>query len=513
MTLHRSRRRPAGRLAVVVGFCLAASATTLAAQSPPAPVPAEGEAAAKDVMTIRDAVAIALERNRDLAAARYALEEANGRVREAWGSVFPSVDLSTSYTRNLTVPSSFLPAIFIDPNAGPDELIPVRFGSDNLWSLSVQFNQPIFEAQAFIGVGAAGRYKNLQDEVVRGTAQGVATRARVAYHDVLLAKERVRLSEKTLDRIRRTLEETRAMQEAGLASEYDVLRLEVQLGNLEPELRRARNAHAEARRTLAVELGLEPTDTIEIAGSLLDIELEQVTDGESATDDPVRFAGLHNPTAMPVERIVEMAMDGRSDLRQLRLTRELRTAELRVAQVEYLPRVSLFGTYSINTQENGDLDFFGGAETPRAYGRQIGLRVTLPLFSGLKRPARVGQRRAAVQQVRVQHGRARAQAESEVRTFLERLDETRQRAEAQRRAVEQARRGYEIASVRFREGVGSRLEVTDAEVALRQSEFNYAQAVYEYLAARARLDRAVGMVPMVDTEAETRFDTPIRTTQ
>ena len=65
-------------------------------------------------------------------------------------------------------------------------------------------------------------------------------------------------------------------------------------------------------------------------------------------------------------------------------------------------------------------------------------------------------------------------------------------------AVDQAQRGYEIASAQYREGLGSQLELTDAEVALRQSEFNYAQAVFDYLVARAQLDQATGSVPMVD---------------
>jgi outer membrane protein TolC len=85
-----------------------------------------------------------------------------------------------------------------------------------------------------------------------------------------------------------------------------------------------------------------------------------------------------------------------------------------------------------------------------------------------------------------------------VRTLLDQVEEARARAQAQRRAVAQARRGFEIASVQYREGIGSQLEVTDAEVALRQSEFNYAEAVYDYLAARARLDEATGMVPLTE---------------
>jgi outer membrane protein len=67
--------------------------------------------------------------------------------------------------------------------------------------------------------------------------------------------------------------------------------------------------------------------------------------------------------------------------------------------------------------------------------------------------------------------------------------------------VEQADRGFEIARSEYSAGTGSQLQVTDAELALRQSEFNYAQAVYDYLTTLARLDAAVGVVPMVDGDA------------
>jgi outer membrane protein TolC len=75
------------------------------------------------------------------------------------------------------------------------------------------------------------------------------------------------------------------------------------------------------------------------------------------------------------------------------------------------------------------------------------------------------------------------------------LGEARERVASQGRAVEQARRGFEIASAEYRAGLGSQLQISDAELALRQSEFNYAQAVYDYLSARSNLDAARGTVP------------------
>ncbi|NIR30905.1 MAG: hypothetical protein GWN84_16635, partial [Gammaproteobacteria bacterium] len=97
------------------------------------------------------------------------------------------------YTRNLRVQEAFLPAVIFDPEASPDELIPVRFGADNAWTAQFYIRQPIFDAGAFVGVGTAGRFRALQEEVVRGQAQQTASRVRRAYYAALLAREDVRL--------------------------------------------------------------------------------------------------------------------------------------------------------------------------------------------------------------------------------------------------------------------------------------------------------------------------------
>jgi outer membrane protein len=449
-----------------------------------------GGSAQRAPLTLDRAVGLALDDSRDLRAARLELETARRQVREAWGSVFPTVNANATYTRNLTVPGTFMPRIFFDPDAGPDDLALVKFGSDNMWNFSLRAEQPLFRAAAFIGVGAAGRYEQLQRESVRGRSHALVTRVRVAFYDVLLAEEGVRLTESTVERIRRTLDETKRMERAGLSSSYDVLRLEVELANVEPALRRSRNASQAARRALALEIGLPELDGVEVEGTLTAMlgDSLPVVNGDDA--------------GVLLESAVQDALQQRSEIRQLRLLESLRHAEMRAEQSEYLPQVSLFGTYSIAAQQSGNPAFFGGPDVPRAYGRQIGVQVTMPLFSGMQRPARVAQRQLAIEQVRTQRALLEDQVEHQVRTFVDQVNEARQRAGGQRLAVQQAQRGYQIATVQYREGLSSALELTDAENALRQSEFNYAEAVYDYLVARARLDEATGSIATTLAEGD-----------
>jgi outer membrane protein TolC len=447
------------------------------------------------VLSIREAVRTALEQSRDIQDARLALEEAEGRVTEAWGNVYPRIDFSASYTRNIAPAVSFLPAEFF--GGEPGEFIKVQFGADNAWSSALVLDQPLFEAGIFIGVGAASRYQSLQEETLRGRAQSLVTRVRVAYYTLLLAQEELRLIQNSVSRVRESLTETQALNRAGLASEYDVLRLQVELANLEPNLRRAENAVAQARRGLAIELNLEELETLEVAGSLASMDLEVVEANDASNMEILALSGVKDPLGVAPEEILDAAYDSRSDLKQLELTEKLRTAELRVQQGEFLPKISLFGNLSVNAQQNGRPNFFGDPMT-RATSKWVGISISVPVFTGLQRTARVGQARAVLNQARNQSLLARAQAEGQVKSILEQAQEALGRARGQRLAVTQAQRGFEIASAQYQEGLSSQLELTDAEVALRQSEFNYARAVYDFLVFRAQLDEAAGNVPMVN---------------
>jgi len=318
----------------------------------------------------------------------------------------------------------------------------------------------------------------------------------MAYYNLLLAQEERRLIQNSVDRVRESLAETQALNRAGIAADYDVLRLQVELANLEPNLRRAENAVAQARRGLAIELNLEELETLQVTGSLASMDLEVVEANDTDNLEILALSGVKNPLDVAPEEILDAAYESRSDLKQLALTEKLRTAEMRVAQGEYLPKISLFGNLSVNAQQNGPPNFFGDPMT-RATSKWLGISVSVPVFTGFQRDARIDQRRAALNQVKNQSLLARVQAEGQVKSILEQAQEALERARGQKLAVTQAQRGFEIASAQYREGLSSQLELTDAEVALRQSEFNYARAVYDFLVFRAQLDEATGDVPLV----------------
>lgn len=451
------------------------------------------------VLTLEQCLAFALENNRELRDANLSLDIADKQIREAWGEVLPTIDASLTYTRNLTDQRTFLPARIFDPSAPEDEQIAIRFTLDNLWNTTLSLEQPLFRKEAFVGVGAAGRYRALQVERARGTAQQVVTRVRNAYYAALLGTEDVRLIEESLRRVEQTLNETRGLNRAGLASSYDVLRLEVEYGNLEPNLRRVRNLLAEAERALKIAMGLDVKQPIELAGSLRTVDFSDPEANDPTNAALLKVAGVRVSGEEDLARLIELQLRHRSELRATRLNTRLAEAQLAAERATLYPALSAFANYQLNAQDDGSPDFFGERSEDRTGFWQAGLRLELPIFSGFQRYNRIAQRRLAVKQRTTEEKLIEQQGANEVQTALEKLLEALARVDSQRRAVRQARRGFEIATAEYREGLSSQLRVTDAEVALRQSEFNYSEAIFDVLVAQASLDAAVGIVPMVDT--------------
>ncbi|MDA0334301.1 MAG: TolC family protein [bacterium] len=470
--------RPVRRgLLTVCLWALAAAAQTAPATAPVA-MPADDL-----LLSVDDAVRLALERSRDLRSAAEDLAEARAQASETWGQVWPQVSASASYVRNISPAVSFVPARVFDATAAEDEFISLQFGADNSWQSAIRVEQALFDPALLVSTNAAARFERLQVEVLRGRTQEVATRVRLLCYELLLREEEVRLTERSLERVRQALAETEARSRAGMATSYDALRLQVELSNLQPAQLRARNAVAAAQRQLSVELDLAAPRRLRLTQT-------------GALTDTLRFPAL-TAVADSTEIFVDRALAQRSDMRQLEQLVSLRQTQVRLEQVDYLPTVSLFGSWDVQAQQNGSPDFFG-TELSRATSKLAGVSLRLPLFTGLQRHARVHQRQAVHRQARTQLQLGRDQAAAQVRDLLESLLEAGAREHAQRRAVAQAGRGYEIAMARYQKGVGSRLEMTDAEIALRQSEFNHAQAAHDVLTTRARLDFAVGRVSPVD---------------
>jgi len=513
------------------------------AQTPASPQTSRPSSADPLVLTREAAVRVALSRNLDLADAELTISEANARVQESWGELYPRFDLTGSYTRNIVTANPFAGGNISNltgsgnesewvafnerQRLGGGQPIPFQefvqrqrdsiraagvsldaggnpFTVANEFLTSVQISQTLYNGQAFGSIQGSQQFKavnrHARDRQVQETTNEVLT----AFYDALLAKERARVLQKRVDRAERNRQEVATRVRQGVIPKSERLGADVELSNARTEWIESRNAAERSRDNLKQVIGLSPDRPVDIEGTL---------DGEQ--DD-----GLETISAetLSMERAVTQAIENRPDLERARLNIDLREIQKSNAQSEFWPRVEGIINFdftgrvpsnrtNVRTTDPQDPTnpFFFASEEQGFFDGEFwnpslsgGIQLTWNLFSGFQKSARVQQAEVDRRRAEVQLERLRHAVTVEVREALRDLEDARQRIEAQETTVRRAEQNYNHVSKRVEEGVSNQLELREASDQLDQSRLNYLQAVRDYLVARTNLETALGQ-PLTPT--------------
>jgi outer membrane protein TolC len=445
---------------------------------------------------LTEAIHVAMANNSEIKRSLFDLEIADEEVTKAWSSVLPDVTATAGYTRNLELPVFFFPQNPNDPNS-PLRAIPV--GEDNNWQGNLSVEQTLFRGEAFIGISSSKVFKAAQAENLRATTQQIVTQTRLAYYNVLVAKEQLRLQEATIKRVQKNLKENKARLDAGLIDEYAVLQVEVQLKNQQPQLAEARYALQKAYRELKVVLGIPLSLEFSVKGNLNSFN---VTSQNAVAEVNKNLKKVDRMTPFQYRReenIMDLATDLRGDVRIIESQNKLKNREIKAIKSRFLP--SLTASYNLGwrAEEPGTPTFFGN-DRRRVRTQTIGLNLSVPIFQGFERTSNLDIAQIEKKDLEEQKRTAIRSAKNEIQSAKESLNQAIETAPAREQAVELAREGYERAKARLENGLGSQLDVTNAELQLREAEANYAQMVFNYLSAKAQYDQAIGMVPFVDSE-------------
>lgn len=417
------------------------------------------------VLTLKQAIQQALERNPEVLLSRLEVQRADARVREAIGTALPSVSVVAGYNRNIAPPVFFLPDLR-NPQSG--RLQEVRFGAENSFQVQLQLAQVVYSQAVLVGIGASQVYAQAAREQYRAVAIQTVASVKKAFYGALLGRELLEATRASLRRAERFAQDTRVLASQGLVAEYDALRAGVQLEHIRTLVAQAELGYVAALRQLKLLVGLRQEDSVELVG---DLEAEY---------------GRADSTAE--QELIERVLQQNAQLQAVRLQERLQQEVIRLFRAESYPAVVALGGLSYQGQSATWRNFV------TAVSSVVGVQLSFSLFQGLQTAARVEQ--AELEQQKLQQQRERLQEGLKVQALLARQQVlvARQQLEASRGAVAQAERGYEIARTRYSTGLGSQLEVIDADAALRQARSNYAQALYNYLAAWTDLEALTGRI-------------------
>jgi outer membrane protein len=416
-------------------------------------------------LSMVDCLKLTLTHNKALQRMVEEKEIARGEELKSYSVILPTVGLTGDYTR-LDEVTSFE----IGPPDGPKERI--QFGDVDNYSVGLMVTQPVFAGGAIPArLNAARVFSLLSDQTVRAAAQQVVYAAEHAYYDVLLSQHLVDISADAVRSAQAHLDSVKQKRQGGIASDFDVLRAEVELSNFQAELIQNKNGIDVAKANLMKVMGVSQDSDF-----LLSDELTYV------------------PSEVTVEQAVEAAYRHRPDLLGKEFDVRLQKERLNVARSRYLPVIN--GYYS-NTWAKPDPHSMMEIEWGHAW--QAGLQASLPIFDGLMREGEMVAQKARVRQAQVDLVDAEETALFELTKAQLTIENAAEFVESQALNLTRAKEGLRLAEVGYREGTNTQVEMIDAQAALTTARANYYQAIYSHIVAKLDLNRAMGTLARVQT--------------
>ena len=469
----------------------------------PAAAQAQEPQVAAKPLSLVEALDIAERESESVGIAQSDLARAEGERRRARSSYFPQLTGSASYTRTLRsqfsalqgedegpsapvpeecdafVPRPGLPveerldsleaavecASNADPFAGLGDDLP--FGRENTYRFGLSFSQTLFSGGRVTGQTQAA------NAGVRSAAIGLtAARAQLlldvtqAYYDAALGDRLVVIAQATLQQADTTLSQARLARQVGNQSEFDLLRARVTRDNQRPVVIQRRAARDLAYYRLKNLLNLPAEQPLELTSHLVDTAM-------------VRTARLTDLVQTPADT----GTDVRAPVRQASEAVTSQQGLLRSARAQRWPQVSLTSDYA----EIGYPDDGSPFGTNYLSDWVVAIGVQVPLFTGGRLKGDVAVARAGLEQARLQLQQTRELAQLDARNTQLQLQAALAAWDASAGTEEQADRAYQIAEIRYREGISTQTELNDLRIQLAQAQANRAQAARDLQVARMRL--------------------------
>lgn len=397
-------------------------------------------------LSLDESIALALKNNPTVKMAEADREKAAWAVREFQAGQGPTLSYTHTDSRTSPAPSATTP----NPV--------VRDNFDNKLRLSL----PLYTGGRVEGlVGQARADLQVADLGLVKTRQQLKLDATTAYFNVLQTRNLLQVSQESVDNLTAHLKNVQAQYEVGTVAKSDVLRSEVELANAQQNLIKAQNNYDLAVASLNNVIGLPLDGAIKLKEELKYDKLAL------ALDEGVKYALRNRPEVIQGEAGVTRAREG-----------------VKVARSGWLPSLTVGGTKDWNDTE------FPGSKN---HNWSVDLTASLTVFDTHLTKSKVKESEAGLTKAAEQARQTRDGVALEVRQAYLSMKEAEKRIDTSQVAVAKAEEDFKIAQVRYNAGVGTNLDVIDAQLALAQAKTNYIQALYDYNTSKAKLDKAMGV--------------------
>ena len=427
--------------------------------------------AQKKTLSLTDALEMAKQGNKALQV--QVLEEINAKekTRETKGALLPTISANLGYSYYFDRQVIFMPGSFAGTNKPVQD---IAVGGKNIYNGFVSLYQPIFSPAANQLTKASKINEKIEIEKTADLKSQVALQVSNRYLDILMMNSQLGLLDQSLQRNIKALQDSRALLVQGKGLKADTLRSFIAVENLKSSISYLRN-------------------NVEVSGIELKrlIGLDDVSE-LALTDDLELGIEANKSEFYQVDEAFKIAAINRKDLNIQKLSIDLQQKKLKATQAMLLPQLSLIGQYQVQAQAD-DMKF-GEYSLPRT--SFLGLQLTVPIFNGYRTQSQISQAKIKAAQEDIRLNDLKDKVKTELATIISKWKEANTQMDIQETTVQSAELNHHMMEDRFKNGLGSRLELTDAELALTQAKINYLNAVYNLRMLHVELQNALGLLSL-----------------
>lgn len=432
-------------------------------------VPTMAHAQDVTMLSLDDAVKYALRNNVNVRNARLDVNLQSAKNAETTSAALPRLNAKAELMAYPDDFKQFIPANAFDPTA-PNIAIPVAFSPKYNSNASVSLTQVVFDGSVLVALQARNTVMELFRQTADMTEENTRQAIQKAYYAIVIAERQYHNLGKSLAFARSMLREQDIMKQNGFVEKIEVDRSTVQVNNLAADSMKVAATVELAQQMLKYQMGMDVNQPILLTDTLLE---DDITDAVQLTSENTSY-------------------DDRAEYSMLRTQLKLNEYDLKRYRMAALPSLNVFGTatylYATN-QLSTVFDF----STGYVFNSLVGVQLNVPVFNGLQRVNQVKQAKINLEKTRNSIDQMKLtidfQTES-ARTTLKNAIVTMQSNE---RNMELADNVLTLAQKKYKEGVGSNLEVSVAQTDFLQAQSNYYQSLLDVMNAKADLQKALGL--------------------
>lgn len=418
-------------------------------------------------MSLSDCIQFAIENHPDVKTAQLQIKDADWRVKENLATGLPQISAGVSYQYFIQRPG--IPASALGfPGAGEEK---VAFSAVHSLSPSISLNQLVFNNSYLLSIRAARYYRQYVENQLALARQTVRNKVTDAYLPALLITDNLSILDKNISNLEKLFSDTKAINQAGFAEQLDVDRLELSLSTLRSERGNLARQREIVVNALKFTMGMPVGTEISIA------------DNTTALLSAAGEVDLTSPADFMTRPEYMVLLKGR----------ELNEVEIDLYRKPWMPTVAAFvqwqgglqGGFGNKNSDNFDQWFYIPSSV-------AGVSVTIPIYDGGGTKAKRERAFISAQTVDIQKGMLENAISLELDSARKQYLNAKERVSNQEKNVALAQRIYDTTQTKYKSGVGSSFEITQAESGLYSAQQGLLQAQFDLLTAKVAIKKAMG---------------------